>query len=384
MFARPAADIVALANRLGQRGHFDKSRSRVRGLPEFSGEWPLAVLAEEIEVPGPGQIRALVTHAGNPVLSAPNGARLDRALAGLDYMVSIDIYQNETTRHANLILPPVFGLEQDHYDLVFHALAVRNTARYSRPVFPVPRGARRDFEILVNLATAIDKARGGGLRSRLGGALLRRIGPRGIVAWLLRSGPYGPGLWPFRRGVTLRRLLASPHGIDLGPLVPCLPARLATQSRRISLAPPRLLDDLKRLAARTGPEAAGGLSLIGRRDVRSNNSWMHNSSRLVKGRDRCTLLMHPDDARTRGLTGGQRVRIRSRVGSVEAALEVTEDVRPGVVSLPHGWGHGREGTSLAVANVVPGVSVNDLTDDLLVDALSGNAQLSGVPVEVTG
>jgi anaerobic selenocysteine-containing dehydrogenase len=355
----------------------------VRGLPEFSGEWPLAVLAEEIEVPGPGQIRALVTHAGNPVLSAPNGARLDRALAGLDYMVSIDIYRNETTRHANLILPPVFGLEQDHYDLVFHALAVRNTARYSRPIFPLPRGARRDFEILVDLATAIDKVRGGGLRSRLQGALLRRIGPRGIVAWLLRSGPYGPGLWPLRRGVTLRRLLASPHGIDLGPLVPCLPARLATQSRRISLAPPRLLDDLKRLAARTWPEA-GGLSLIGRRDVRSNNSWMHNSSRLVKGRDRCTLLMHPDDARTRGLTGGQRVRIRSRVGSVEAALEVTEEMRPGVVSLPHGWGHGREGTSLSVANAVPGVSLNDLTDDLLVDALSGNAQLSGVPVEVTG
>ncbi len=385
MFARPAADIVALADRLGQRGHFDKSRSRVRGLPEFSGEWPLAVLAEEIEVPGPGQIRALVTHAGNPVLSAPNGARLDRALAGLDYMVSIDIYRNETTRHANLILPPVV---RPRAGPLRPRLPRPGRAQHRALLaadLPAPPGARRDFEVLVDLAAAIDKARGGGgLRPRLISALLRRIGPRGIVAWLLRSGPYGPGLVPFRRGVTLRRLLASPHGIDLGPLAPCLPARLATPSRRISLAPPRLLDDLKRLAARTWPEAAGGLSLIGRRDVRSNNSWMHNSSRLVKGRDRCTLLMHPDDARARGLAGGQRVRIRSRVGSVEAALEVTEEMRPGVVSLPHGWGHGREGTSLAVANATPGVSLNDLTDDLLVDALSGNAQLSGVPVEVTG
>jgi anaerobic selenocysteine-containing dehydrogenase len=384
MLARPAADIVAAADRIGQRGHFDKGRSRVRGLPEFSGEWPLAVLAEEIETAGPGQIRALVTHAGNPVLSAPNGARLDRALAGLDYMVAIDIYRNETTRHANLILPPTFGLEQDHYDLVFHALAVRNTARYSLPIFKPAPGARRDFEVLVDLAAAIEGARGARFWPRIKRALLRRIGPRGVVAWLLRTGPYGAGFLSFGRGLTLRRLLASPHGVDLGPLTPCLPARLATRNRRISLAPPRLLDDLKRLATRTWPgPAERSLSLIGRRDVRSNNSWMHNSNRLVKGRDRCTLHMHPDDARARSLESGQRVRVRSRVGSVEAALEVTEEMRPGVVSLPHGWGHGRAGTRLAVANTVPGVSINDLTDDLLVDALCGNAQLSGVPVEVT-
>jgi anaerobic selenocysteine-containing dehydrogenase len=386
MFPSPAADIVALADRLGQRGHFDKSRSRVRGLPEFAGEWPVAVLAEEIETTGPGQIKALVTHAGNPVLSAPNGARLERALRGLEYMVSIDIYLNETTRHADLILPPAFGLEQDHYDLVFHALAVRNTARYSRPVFRPRPGARRDFEVLVDLAMAIETARGGGLWPRIKRTALRRIGPRGIVAWLLRTGPHGAGFLPFARGLTLRRLLGASHGVDLGPLTPCLPARLGSRSRRISLAPPRLLDDLRRLGApRAEPEpAAGRLLLIGRRDLRSNNSWMHNSARLVKGRDRCTLLMHPEDARARGLLGGQRVRIRSRVGSVEATLEVTEDVRPGVVSLPHGWGHGREGTRLAVANTVPGASLNDLTDDLLVDALSGTAQLTGVPVDVTG
>lgn len=384
MFPRPAVDVVALASRLGQRGHFDKGRSRVRGLPEFSGEWPVAVLAEEIETPGPGQIRALVTHAGNPVLSAPNGARLDHALGSLEYMVSIDIYLNETSRHANLILPPTFGLEQDHYDLVFHALAVRNTARYSRPVFRPAPGARRDHEVLIDLAMGIERARGHKTSSRVKGALLRRIGPRGVIAWLLRTGPYGAGFLPFRRGLTLRRLLASPHGVDLGGLEPCLPARLGTKSQRISLAPPRLLDDLKRLAARPPEGASGSLLLIGRRDVRSNNSWMHNSSRLVKGRDRCTLLMHPDDARARGLVADQRVHVRSRVGSVEVALEVTEDIRTGVVSMPHGYGHGRQGTRLAVANTVPGASANDLTDDLLVDTLCGTARLNGVPVEVTG
>jgi len=384
MFPSPAADVVALADRLGQRGHFDKGRSRVRGLPEFSGEWPVAVLAEEIETPGPGQIRALVTHAGNPVLSAPNGARLDLALSGLEFMVSIDIYLNETTRHANLILPPAFGLEQDHYDLVFHALAVRNTARYSRAVFRPAPGARRDHEVLIDLAAGIARARGRHLWPRIEQAVLRRIGPRGIIAWLLRTGPYGAGFLPFGRGLTLRRLLASVHGVDLGPLEPCFPGRLGTTSRRISLAPPRLLDDLKRLGVPPPERANGSLSLIGRRDVRSNNSWMHNANRLVKGRDRCTLLMHPDDARSRGLVAGQRVHVRSRVGSVEVALEVTEDMRTGVVSLPHGFGHGRAGTRLAVANSVPGASANDLTDDLLVDALSGTAQLNGVPVEVTG
>jgi anaerobic selenocysteine-containing dehydrogenase len=340
----------------------------------------VAVLAEEIETAGPGQIRALVTHAGNPVLSAPNGARLDRALRGLEFMVAIDLYLNETTRHAHLVLPPAFALEQDHYDLIFHALAVRNTARFSPALFPPAPGSRRDFEVLLDLAAAVERARGGRVGPWLKRFLLRRLGPRGAVGLLLRAGPYGAGYLPFARGLTLARLLAAPHGLDFGPLAPCLPGRLATPRRRISLAPPRLLDDLRRLTAPRADPA--GLLLVGRRDVRSNNSWMHNSARLVKGRDRCTLLMHPDDARERGLTPGQRVRVRSRTGLVEAALQVTDEVRPGVVSLPHGWGHGRPGTRLAVANAVPGVSLNDLTDDLQVDAFSGNAQLSGVRVEV--
>jgi anaerobic selenocysteine-containing dehydrogenase len=384
MFTRPAADILALADRIGQRGHFDKGRSRVRGLPEFGGEWPVAVLAEEIETPGPGQIRALVTSAGNPVLSAPNGARLDRALEGLDFMVSIDVYLNETTRHAHLILPPTFALEHANYDLVFHALAVRNTAKYSPPLFRAETGAREDWEILVDLSTALEVARDGRrLRPALKRALFKAIGPDGIVAFLLRSGPYGAGWLPFGRGLTLGGLRGAPHGIDLGALEPCLPERLYTRGKRIDLAPLRLVEDVERarraLAAAQGPP---GLQLIGRRDLRSNNSWMHNSPRLTKGRDRCTLLMHPADARDRGLASGQRVRITSRAGSVVAPLEVTAAMMPGVVSLPHGWGHAREGTRLSVARASPGVSLNDLTDERRVDALCGNAGFSGVPVQV--
>ncbi len=383
MFPLPAADLVAFADRIGQRGHFDKGRSRVRGLPEFGGEWPVAVLAEEIETEGPGQIRALVTSAGNPVLSTPNGTRLSRALDKLDFMVSIDLYLNETTRHAHLILPPTFALERSHYDLVFHALAVRNTAKFSRPLYPAPRHARHDWQILLELATRLDAARGRGRwRSWLKHRFYSSLGPDGILALFLRRGPYGAGLLPFRRGLTLRKLRRQPHGLDLGPLRPVLPERLYTKTRRIELAPTRFVDDLKRLVMALPASANGELSLIGRRELRSNNSWMHNCERLVKGRERCTLLMHPSDARARGLRDGQRVRVTSRAGSVLAPLQESDDIRPGVVSLPHGWGHEREGTRLRVASARPGVSLNDLTDETLVDPLSGTARLSGVPVQV--
>ena len=381
MFARPAADIVALAGRMDRGGHFDRRRSRVRGLPEFGGELPVAVLAEEIETPGEGQIRGLVTSAGNPVLSTPDGARLARALGGLDFMVSIDLYLNETTRHAHLILPPTSPLEHDHYDLVFQTLAVRNGAKYADALFEPPPDARHDWQIHLELARRLTAAKGrNGLGSRLTFAALRRLGPRGVLAYLLRTGPHGAGLNPFGRGLTLRRLERSPHGIDLGALEPCLPARLATPRRRIDLAPQRLLADLARL--RQAGDPGPSLRLIGRRDLRSNNSWMHNSQRLVKGPDRCTLLMHPDDATSRGLSAGQRVRVGSRVGAVEVALEVTDTMAPGVVCLPHGWGHGQEGTRLAVANANAGASLNDLTDPLAVDALCGVAAFNGLPVEV--
>ncbi len=380
MFPRPAVDLVGLAARLDQRGHFDRRRSRVRNLPEFGGELPVSTLAEEIETAGEGQIRALVTLCGNPVLSTPDGARLSRALAGLEFMVSIDFYLNETTRHAHLILPPTGPLERDHYDVVFHALAVRNTAKYSPALFDAGPGGRHDWQILLELSHRLAAAKGTlTLLRRFTHAALRRLGPRGVLAQLIRFGPHGRGLRPFGPGLTLRKLEQSPHGIDLGPLEPCLPGRLATPGRRIALAPPRLLADLARLEKTAPPD---GLQLIGRRDVRSNNSWMHNSQRLVKGRDRCTLLMNPHDASTRGLLDGQRVRVRSRVGEVDVALEVTDSMTPGVVSLPHGWGHGQPGTRMEVANAHAGASLNDLTDPLAVDTLSGVAAFSGVPVEV--
>jgi anaerobic selenocysteine-containing dehydrogenase len=381
MFPLPAVDLAALTDRIGLRGHFDKGRSRVSGRPEFGGEWPAGVLAEEIETPGEGQVRALVCSAGNPVLSTPNGARLERSLAGLDFLLSIDIYLNETSRHAHLVLPPTFALEHDHYDLIFHALAVRDTAKYSEPLFDPGPDARHDWQILGGLARRIDQLKGRyGWRSRLTHAALSHLGPSGLLGLLLRTGPHGAGL--FGSGLTLGRLRKAPHGIDLGPLRPAFPRRIFTKDRRIDAAPARLLADVPRLEAALARHD-GSLQLIGRRDVRSNNSWMHNSERLVKGRDRCTLQMSPLDAAARALTPGDRVRVTSRVGTVEAGVEIADAMMPGVVCLPHGWGHGREGTRLRVANGRPGVSINDVTDDQRVDDLCGTAAFSATPVEVT-
>ncbi len=375
MFTMPAADIVGLSSRMNDRGHFGLWKSRVRGLPEFGGELPVATMAEEMETEGEGRIRALVTVAGNPVLSTPNGARLDRALSGLEYMVSIDLYRNETTRHANLILPTSFGFERDHYDLIFYALAVRNAARYVKALVPPPPGVRGDFNVLLDLALSILRHGGGrgGIRRTATLRAMRLLGERRLLDLLLRFGPHK---------LSLRKLLASPHGIDLGPLRPQLAARLGT--RRMQLAPAIYLRALDRLEATlTRPPAPDGLVLIGRRMLRSNNSWMHNSLRLVKGPPGWTLLIHPEDAAARGLVAGERARVTSRAGAVEAPVGLTDEMARGVVSLPHGWGHGRAGASLSVAAAHAGASLNDLTDEQSVDALCGNAAFSGVPVSVT-
>ncbi len=360
-----------------------KRRSRVRGLPSFGGELPVSSLAEEITTPGDGQVRGLLTIAGNPVSSTPSGHRLDEALAGLDVMVSIDFYVNETTRHADVILPPTGPLERDHYDLIFHTLAVRDTAKYSPPVFARPAQARHEWEILNALTARLTP----GVRSALRGAVLARGGPKLLLDLGLRTGPYGRGFKPFAPGLSLSRLRRSPHGEDLGALKPALPARLRTRDRRIAAAPASFVADVARLeAVWLAPSSAGpmdSLALIGRRGIRSCNSWMHNAERLVRGKNRCTLQMHPCDAEARGLPNGALVRIASRVGTVEGELEVTDVVMPGVVSLPHGWGHGRAGTRMAVAAAHPGVSINDLTDDQRVDALTGNAAFSGVRVTVS-
>jgi len=402
MFAEPAVD---LTRAYGSKGHYGRFRSRVRGLPEFGNELPVAALAEEILTEGAGRVRALLTFAGNPVLSTPNGRQLDRALAGLDFMVSVDMYLNETTRHAHLILPPTSPLERGHFDIALSGFAVRNVAKYSPPLFAKPAGARHDDEILAELTLRLGSRPGlARMAARAKSVVPRMLGPDRTLDLMLRTGAYGaeyrgwvkllaalPGLGALRRqlaapdrrpvNLSVRRLTGSRHGVDLGPLQPNLLRRLATPDRRVQLAPDLHLKDLERAAA-VLREPPPELVLIGRRHVRSNNSWLHNSQRLVKGKPRCTIMIHPDDASRRGIVDGGRVRLRSRVGEVVVPAEVTDEVMPGVVSLPHGWGHDREGIRLAVASRHAGVSLNDLVDDQRIDALTGTAVLNGTPVEV--
>ncbi|TEQ07390.1 molybdopterin oxidoreductase family protein [Pseudomonas aeruginosa] len=362
----PALDLVASTS----GGHFDRWRSRVSGLPEYGGELPVAALAEEILGEGEGQVRALVTVAGNPVLSTPNGRRLEQALDGLEFMLSIDLYINETTRYADLILPPTAPLEHDHYDTTFNVFAVRNVTRFNEAVLPRPEGALHDWEIFVGLARAF--------AARNGLELKPTLEPQQMIDLGLRAGAYGDRS---EHRLSLATLREHPHGIDLGPLRPNLAPRLKTVGQRIQAAPPLFVDDLQRFAAQPLP-ASDQLLLIGRRHVRSNNSWMHNYHRLVKGKPRHQLLMHPRDLEGRGLVDGQRVRVRSRVGSVEVEVAASSEMMPGVVSLPHGWGHARPGVQLAIARAQAGASANDLTDERHLDLLSGNAALNGLPVEV--
>ncbi|MGE5181202.1 MAG: molybdopterin oxidoreductase family protein [Acidobacteriota bacterium] len=383
MFSTPAVDPIPLAKYLGFDGGFARWRSRVSGKPEFGGELPMSVLAEEIETPGAGpawsgpasrrpagQIRALVTSAGNPVLSAPGGPRLERALAGLDFMVSIDPYINETTRLAHVILPPTSPLERSHYDAALAAFSVRNVAKYSPPLFARAADERHDWEIAAGLFARLKIP--GPLRA-LASRVMNRLGPEAIIDAALRIGPYR---------LSLGTLRAAPHGIDLGPLEPRLPKRLGTRDKHVDLAPHVFLADLPRLARRYyAPDTR--LVMIGRRDLRSNNSWMHNSERLVKGPPRCTLLIHPADAAARGLADGARAKVASARGAIELPVETTDAMMPGVVSVPHGWGHAREGVRLAVAARHAGASINDVIDPSRTDELSGTSALTGQPVEVS-
>ncbi len=372
MFPRPAADVAPLG-RVAVGNHYARWRSRVRGLPEFLGALPAAVLAEEIETPGPGQIRSLVCFAGNPVLSVPGSGRLERALGGLDFMVAVDFYLNETSRHAHLVLPPAHVFETGNYDVILLGLAVRNLVRYSAPILRPPAGARDDWEILGELAARLT-TRNSSTAARLWRRASRRL-PEQMIDLLLRvSGS----------GLTLAQLARHPRGLDLGPLEPQRARKVRTPGHRARLVPEPLTADLPRLerwidARRTGrPE----LVLIGRRNLRSNNSWMHNLPSLAKGPDRARLLMHPADALRLGLRAGARVRVRGGAGAVEAALEVSDEVMPGVVSLPHGFGHHAARESLRVAGALAGPNVNEITDEALVEPIVGTAILNGVPVSV--
>ncbi|MGB5324542.1 MAG: molybdopterin-dependent oxidoreductase [Pseudomonadales bacterium] len=365
----------------GERGagHFNRFRSRVSGLPEFGGELPATIMAEEMLAPGEGQIRAMITLAGNPVLSAPSGQQLDAAFAGLEFMVALDIYINETTRHADYILPPTSALEHDHYDFAFHRLAVHNTARFNEPVFEPEPGALHDWEII------------NGLSSKLGEYKNIEVktlpAPSTIIDQALQHGPYGKHAdWekksPHAAPLDLQELRKFPHGVDLGPLRPSLPERLCTENKKILLLWSEIEQELQRVS-KQGPAACEGeLLLIGRRHVRSNNSWMHNSHRLVKGKPRWRCLMHPADMAARSITDGARITIASRAGEVQTEVESSADMMQGVVCLPHGWGHNRNGVMLSIASQQQGVSINDLTDATVYDKLSGNAALNAVPVTV--
>ncbi|MGH9038455.1 MAG: molybdopterin dinucleotide binding domain-containing protein, partial [Acidimicrobiia bacterium] len=412
MFPKAAAGAVNTRGRPGSgRGvTLGRWHSRVRGLPESFGELPVVCLAEEIDTPGPGQVRALVTVAGNPVLSTPNGGRLDAALAGLDFMVSVDTYVNETTRHADVILPVPSPLQRGHYDLFLLQLALRNVANYSPPTLPPDPGMPDEWETLSRLALIVQGAGAAadpalvdegmvsalvraavaddssGVKGRdpdeLVSLLAPRRGPERLLDLMLRTGPYGDAFGSRPEGLTLDVLVDHPHGVDLGPLEPRLPEVLRTPSGQVELAPEPLVADVARLEAALSRETADGLVLVGRRHLRDNNSWMHNLPVILKGKHRCTLQVHPGDARRLGLADGQPAEVASRTGRVTVPVEVTTSIRPGVVSLPHGWGHDLEGMALPVAAARPGANSNLLSDEEAFDALSGNAVLNGIPVKV--
>jgi anaerobic selenocysteine-containing dehydrogenase len=323
-------------------------------------------MAEEILTEGEGQIKAMITNCGNPILSTPNGEQLDRAFSQLDFMVSIDIYLNETTRHAHIILPPATGLETSHYDITFNMLSVRNTAKYSPPVFQKGENTKYDWEIMQEIAHRM--AGEGDFKARR---------PEKVLEMGLQFGPYT---------LTLEDLIENPSGFDFGDLQPCLPERLVHEDKKIQLAPEILVNDLirlKKILEDTPPQYSDEKwQLIGRRHQRDCNSWLHNSAKLMKGKNRCTLMLNPEDAASLGVSDKMMVKVSSRVGSVEVLAEITEDMMQGVVSLPHGYGHGRSGIKMDVAAQYAGVSVNDLTDEMVLDDLTGNVAFSNVMVKI--
>jgi anaerobic selenocysteine-containing dehydrogenase len=361
MFTTPALDYVGMSSRKGKTRSYPEKRSRVSQQPLYNGEFPVSVMAEEMETPGEGQIKAMITVAGNPVLTAPNGQRIGRAFETLDFMMSIDLHINDTTRHADLILPASVALEEEVYDMVFHSFAVHNTAAFAKPAFAPPNGNPQEWELISRLAAKISGSNDIG------------PSPTQVLEMLLPQGFHG-------ETVTVEAMLTAPNGsIDLGPLVSNLADRLETPDARLNLAPKVFLADLPRLLAFQPPVSDDfPLLMIGRRQVRSHNSWTQNSPRLVKGRNRCTVQLNPVDAARFGLAEAKDVEIESAVGVARLPVEITDEIAPGVVSIPQGWGQ-RKG-NLAAATRVQTESINDLTDDSRIDPISGNAAFNGVPV----
>lgn len=393
MFTSPAIDSTRLLALPGGDGH-GRWKSRLRGLPETLGDLPSAVMAEEIETPGDGQIRAMFTYAGNPVLSTPNGRRLDRAFGNLDFMVSVDLYVNETTRHANVILPPSWTLADQYIDVFFPQFTVRNTAAWSGPVVEPGPDERTDWQILL------------GITERLGGGpngikpldaalrLARKFGyqwtPMKTIDLILRSGEHGDKFLPWKDGLSIAKLKSMPHGADLGPLQPGVYRRVRHRGGKIRIAPPLIVDGIDvlvdqmadRAAAVGRSKADGELLLIGRRELRSNNSWMHNIPKLVSGKPRCVLFVHPSDAETAGVADGDNAVLENHVHAGEVPVHVTDQMTPGIVSLPHGWGHAASAPWQKTAGANPGVSFNDWSDENDVEPLVGQSILNGVPVRL--
>jgi anaerobic selenocysteine-containing dehydrogenase len=396
--------------RFGKPIKLHRHHTRVRSLPETMGELPVVALAEEIDTPGEGQIRALITVAGNPALSTPDSARLDAALAGLECMVAIDIYLNETTRHADVILPAPSALQKSHYDVALLSFGLRNTANYSEAVLPLEEGQLSEWEVFARLAMVLQGAGSQGdpavVDDLMATSLLQaasadptgrvhgrdvdelleqlgdRRGPERILDIMLRTGPHGEGFGSNPGGLSLDVLIEHPHGIDFGALESRLPDVLRTPDGMIDLAPELIVADIARLSEGLDGRRDHRFVLVGRRNLRSNNSWMHNVQVLVKGKPRCTLHLHPDDAAELGLADGDPARVRSRVGEVVLPVEITDGIRPGVVSIPHGWGHDHPDLRMGVAREHAGVNSNVLSDPELYDRPSGNAVLNGIPVAV--
>lgn len=375
MFASPAVDIAAFAKFVNETGKFNRWKSRVSGLPEFNGELPSAVLIDEMEKQGKGQIKSLLVVAANMVLTLPDGKRLERAMKKLDFIACVDYYINETTRHADIILPPVSPLERDHYPVLELAMGIRNTARYAKAVFEKPEGALCDWEILLRLAQSINGGRGA-LSSWLNPALKfaeNKFVPEAVLDVLLRTGP---------QRLSLKKLKAMPHGMDLCPLLP----RKNVFMKNFELVPVPLKEEVKRFDAWAGNGKTvknGELILISRRTMRVMNSWLHNVPHLVKGKEQCVLMMHPDDAQKRGIAQGQKARMTTRAGSIRVTVQLTNEMMRGVVGLPFGWGHSGKGVKMSVARKVPGASMNDVVDHKLYDRVCGVSVLNGIPVEVS-
>ena len=370
MFPQPAFDLLRNHKR-GHKTSFGQHATRVRKLPFFNGEFPVATLAEEIQTEGEGQIKTLITVAGNPVLSTPSGHKLAQAFDELDYMVSVDIYLNETTKHANIILPGTTGVENSHFDIFFNSFSVRNTVKYSPPLFEKEEQQRSDWEILTEISAR--------MTDKTVDPRMPKTTPEMVLDMELKSGPYG------KEGMSLQKLMDNPHGIDLGPLMPCIEERIKTAEGKVYLLPQLYRDDLPRLdAVMTKPARDKNypFDLIGRRLVKSHNTWTQNSERLVKGKNPCTLEVHPQDAEKLGITKGQLLTVSSIVGEINIEAVITDDIQQGVVSMPQGWGHNQKGTKMSVAAQQPGVSINDLTDANRVDTLTGNAAFNGTPVAI--